>query len=173
MLLGFSTACAAETTAPVIIPDSVPIFLQEGLSICFSHFDDSEYGETYAREKAWDIAVEQEYPKVLRTDKLMTKTFDDRKYLVGPNIEKFGAISKSKCTIYAYPVSGPRTLPAEAFASVNDFDGMVGKLETFKACEDCLDDLAGQWVLTRGTQTVLIRAMSGARNDFTINFELD
>jgi len=167
----FSSSACAESQAAIVLSDELPIPVSEGLNICVSHFINNDFGETYAREKKWDVASEQEYPADLRRDKLLTKTFERRNYLVAPNVTKYGSLDKASCTIHVYANSEARSLPIDLFAAMSSISGIEGRVETFKACEQCLDDVAGHWLLGVGQDKILIQALSGARNDVTFNLE--
>ena len=168
LLLCGVVACSSASASSAPKPEEgAPAWLSESLLLCFSHIKSQAEGAAKAQKKGWE-PIPQEYPEQLRKDRNYTKEIENTSFLMSYNEEAFGGKARKGCSILKLPTREIRALPEKAFNSLTESSDFEGEVVKFKACEQCLDDLAGHWSVDYLNKTWAVSALSGARNDVTV-----
>ena len=166
-LPGVIACSSASASSAPEAKEGAPEWLSESLMLCFSHIKSPTEGAMKAHKAGWE-PIPQEYPEQLRKDMNYTKEVRNNGFLVSFNEEVFGDKSRKGCNILKLPTRETRMLPEKAFYSLTESSDFEGEVVKFKACEQCLDDLAGHWSVDYLNKTWAVSALSGARNDVTV-----
>ena len=167
LLLGVIACSSASASSAPKPKEGAPAWLSESLMLCFSHIKSQAEGATKAHNAGWEL-IPQEYPEQLRKDMNYTKEIKNNGFLMSFNEEVFGDKSRKGCSILKLPTRETRVLPERALNSLTESSDFEGEVVKFKACKQCLDDLAGHWSVDYLNKTWAVSALSGARNDITI-----
>ena len=167
LFLGVIACSSASASSEPKPKEGAPAWLSESLMLCFLHIYSQAEGATKAHKTGWEH-IPQEYPEQLRKDMNYTKEIGNNGFLMSFNEEVFGDKSRKGCSILKLPTRETRVLPEKAFNSLTKSSDFKGEVVKFKACVQCLDDLAGHWSVDYLNETWAVSALSGARNDVTV-----